>query len=114
MIRLVTLSIALASIAACSTSGVEAPEPASATPVARSDAPADNAEELQEINAPEVPLAASPGGSDEVICRRETPLGSHMSRRVCRTRAEIEAAQTESQEMMRGFGAVTEDISEGE
>ena len=46
--------------------------------------------------------ADSEGDPNEVICRRERATGSHFSRRVCRTRAQIAAEQAEAQELMRG------------
>jgi len=38
---------------------------------------------------------------NEMICRRERPTGSHFSRRVCRTRAQLEAEQAATQDLMR-------------
>ncbi len=37
---------------------------------------------------------------DELVCRREKRVGSHMSRTVCFTRAEIEADRKSAQEAM--------------
>jgi len=37
----------------------------------------------------------------EVVCRREQVLGSHMSRKVCRTREEIEAERQAAQAAVR-------------
>lgn len=39
--------------------------------------------------------------SDEIVCRRETPTGSRMTRKVCRTRAEIEAREAKDQESLQ-------------
>jgi hypothetical protein len=45
------------------------------------------------MDAPAVPatVAVDPASAaDDIICRRETPIGTKFSRRVCRTRAELE------------------------
>lgn len=49
----------------------------------------------------EVAAQTETGSPDDVICRREVRTGSHFSTRVCRTRAEIEAAREDSQEFLR-------------
>lgn len=41
---------------------------------------------------------------DRVVCRRERPIGSHISRTVCRTRAEIEQDREMSRESLRKTG----------
>lgn len=39
--------------------------------------------------------------SNEKICRREAVLGTHMQRKVCRTRAEIDAERAAAESSMR-------------
>lgn len=43
--------------------------------------------------------SAVPAGQ-EVICVRERQVGSHFSRRVCRTKAEMEEARREAAELL--------------
>lgn len=54
------------------------------------------------------PSAAQPTAKasepSELVCRREAPTGSHLGRRVCRTRAEIEADVAQSREAMGVIG----------
>ncbi len=40
-------------------------------------------------------------GDDEIICRREIITGTRMSHRVCRRKADIEAAEASSQDALR-------------
>jgi hypothetical protein len=39
--------------------------------------------------------------ANDVVCRRETPTGSRIPIRVCRSRAEIEQRQTEDRELLK-------------
>ena len=52
------------------------------------------------------PAAAAATDPNEVVCRRETPTGSRMSYRVCRTRAEIEERSEKDQESLRNSRAL--------
>ena len=47
-----------------------------------------------------LPIEAA-SNPDEIVCRREKQTGSKMSKRVCRTRAEIEARAAKDQETLR-------------
>ena len=119
MIRPFITSVVCLSIAACASSGPEAPEsaasqPAPTKPVARADA-ADSAGEsaaaegqLEVVDVPEVPktanvVAVAAEDANQLVCRRHKTTGSHRVTRVCYTRAEIEAARAEAQEMLRGL-----------
>ena len=42
---------------------------------------------------------------DELVCRREKPTGSHMSKTVCYTREQIEAQRNAAQEALHDAGA---------
>lgn len=48
----------------------------------------------------EIYNAAMSNKGDELVCRREKRVGSHMSTTVCYTRAEIEADRKSAQEAM--------------
>ena len=47
------------------------------------------------------PTVAPEDDPNAIICRREKPTGSNMARRVCRTRAEIEAREEKDQDTLR-------------
>jgi hypothetical protein len=42
---------------------------------------------------------------DELVCRREKPTGSHMSKTVCYTREQIDMQRKEAQEALHGSAA---------
>ena len=44
--------------------------------------------------------ATADADSDDVVCRREYTVGSHMAKTVCRTVGEIEAATKQTQDSM--------------
>jgi hypothetical protein len=50
------------------------------------------------------PLAAKTAGEDEqkLVCQMERPVGSNISRKVCRTPEQIEQDREAAQEAMRG------------
>jgi hypothetical protein len=105
-ISLVTISLL---IGACASSGPEASAPVVSDTSAGADAVVSDtpsgapAGVIDDPDAPTVEVSASAAASsdpDEIICRRETPTGSRMSRRVCRTRAEIEARAERDQETL--------------
>ena len=104
VMRIVALAGLWLIVAACAgtgPSGGQAVAPASSAAVA----PGGDAQASAEIaQVREVTVAASTVSTespDDVICRREVRTGSHFTTRVCRTRAEIEATQRETQEFMR-------------
>ena len=39
--------------------------------------------------------------ANDVVCRRETPTGSRIPVRICRSRAEIEQRQTEDRDLLK-------------
>jgi hypothetical protein len=110
MIRRISVAAISICIGACASSGPEAPAPAvtaasASVDVVASDNPsAPPAGVLHELDAPGVEQTASvalESASDEMVCRRERPTGSKMSRRVCRSRAEIEARELKDQDSLR-------------
>ena len=77
-------------------------EPAAEGDASASPAPDGLAEQSTEIaQLREVAAPSGTGSPDDIICRREVRTGSHFSTRVCRTRAEMEAAREDSQEFLR-------------
>lgn len=48
--------------------------------------------------------ASESGSEPGLICHEETPTGSNISRRVCRTPEEIERQQRETQDLARSRG----------
>jgi len=103
-------------IGACASSGPEAPAPAVTASSARVDAVASDkpsappAGVLYDLDAPDVPktASASPASkSDDIVCTRERPTGSKMSRTVCRSRADIEARAAQDQETLRKIRSPT-------
>jgi len=103
-------------IGACASSGPEAPAPAVTASSASVDAVAsDNpstprADDLHDLDAPDVPKTASAlpaSKSDEIVCHREKATGTKMSRTVCRSRADIEARAAKDQETLRKIRAPT-------
>jgi hypothetical protein len=51
--------------------------------------------------------ALKPDASNELVCRREPVLGSHMTRRVCRTRAQMETERAAAVKLIRSIGNST-------
>ena len=90
-------------IAACATSGSELPESGTnagnSVPNSTSTATVG---EVQVVDIPEVPMAANIPVQNEVICHREQRPGSKITKRVCRTQAEIEEAHMAGQDLLRG------------
>ncbi len=106
-------------IAACVTSGpelpksLESPELAKSAANARSSVTNSSSTEvvgqLEVAKVPEVPITAYMPTEDAVICRKERRIGSNIPRRVCRTRAEIEATSAASQEILRNMSTQIDD-----
>jgi hypothetical protein len=70
-----------------------------------SDKPASPSEnevyELDAADTPEIADASSDNESDELVCRREKQAGSNFSRKVCYTRAQIDARAQKDQDAVR-------------
>jgi hypothetical protein len=70
-----------------------------------SDNPASPSEneghELDAADTPEIADASSENESDERVCRREKQAGSNFSRKVCYTRAQIDARAEKDQDAVR-------------
>ena len=111
-----TLEIAISIlIGACASSGPETPAPevsassASVDAVAAGNPSAPPAGDPQGEGAADTPqiVSASPENDpNELICRRERETGSKFTKRICRTRAEIEAREKADQEMLREMNKI--------
>lgn len=76
-----------------------------AAQVAASNAALSAAEvERVKTKATVVEVEVPPPTLDNVICRRETPTGTHQSRRVCRTRGQMTVERESAQEWLRSGG----------
>ena len=90
------------SITACVTTGLESPEPATNTENANinGDMPAVEAQ-LEVVDVPGVPVSTNvPPAEDEIICRKERPTGTYIAKKVCRTRAQLEAEREAGQDTL--------------
>ena len=109
MIKRIFLVATAFCIGACASSGPEAPATAAAVPAENVDAVAANTDsatpegEIHDLDAPNVEPteAVAQNDENEVVCRREIITGTRMSHRVCRRRADIEAAEEDSQDALR-------------
>jgi hypothetical protein len=55
--------------------------------------------------APQViELSAAPSTGDELVCREEARVGTHLTRRRCFTRSQLDEATRSAQEWMRSGG----------
>ncbi len=114
LMRIVALSGLWMIVAACAGTGSSG-GPAAAPGLSSGVAPDGDAQPSAEIaQLREVAVPESADSPDDVICRREVRTGSHFATRVCRTRAEIEAAQQESQEFLRERQSVGGAVAGGE
>ena len=57
-----------------------------------------------EAAAASAALAEEPEETEEVVCGKEAPTGSHVKVNVCRTRTEIEQRRENDQEFIREIG----------
>jgi len=91
------LAAAFFGIAACATSGPDAPEPSAnpETPVASSKSTAAE-DQFEDVEVPRVPVATNLPPPPKVTCKRVTELGSRRSKRICRTQAEIDQTEAEA------------------
>jgi hypothetical protein len=67
--------------------------PATLSAAASGGPSAQEGEQFYALETPAVPATvevSAASAADEIVCRRETPIGTKFSRRVCRTRAELE------------------------
>lgn len=99
MFRGISVAILAFCIAACASSGTE--EQVSADATGSEEEPSMTV--THDPDGPQVMVskeAAAENDPNEIICRRETPTGSKMSRRVCRTRAEIDERAQRDQDAL--------------
>ena len=89
-------------IAACATNSPEAPEPTDEVGISVTDSnPFVTEGQLESIEAPNVPASTViPTAEPQVVCQKVRLTGSRIPKRVCRTQAEIAAAQAEGQETL--------------
>ena len=88
-------------ITACATTGPETPGPATNTENANSSADVIAVEnQLEVIDVPEVPVSANVPSTDKVVCRKERRMGSNISKKVCRTQAQMEAERESGQDTL--------------
>ena len=114
LMRIVAISGLWLIVSACAGTGSNSGQ-AAAPGTSAAIAPGDAAQPSAEIaQVREVAVPASTGSPDDVICRREVRTGSHFATRVCRTRAQIEAVQQETQEFMRERQSVGGVVAGGE
>ncbi len=95
-------------ITACATSGPESPEPAANVENAATNTDTTPVEgQLEVVEVPEVPevsvSANVPPPENEIVCRRERTTGTYISKKVCRSRAQIAAEREASQDMLEEF-----------
>jgi hypothetical protein len=99
MNRRYLVAAAFLAIAACATSGPEAPQSAANVENATTNtdtAPVEG--QLEVADVPEVLVSANiPTREPEAICRKERRTGSYLAKKVCRTRAQIEEERTAGQ-----------------
>lgn len=102
-------------IGACASSGPETAEPAVTASPSSVDAEASGQStaapegEIYDLDAPAVETTASAlpeDDPDEIVCRKEKQTGSSIVRKVCRTRAEMDATEAEAQESMRRMRSI--------
>ena len=106
MSRRYILAATIFGISACATSRPDLPELAATSENSATNRnPTAVLAQLENVDVKEteVPAAGNARSPDDLICRRERITGSHMSTRVCRTRAEIEETRTDAQETLRDF-----------
>jgi len=46
-------------------------------------------------------LSTEPVASEELICKRERVTGTHITKKICRTRAQVEAERAAAEDFMR-------------
>jgi hypothetical protein len=89
-------------IAACVANSPEEPEPTDEVGISVAESnPFVTEGRLESVEAANVPATTIiPAAEPQVICRKVRLTGSHIPKRVCRTRAQIEAEQAEAQETL--------------
>lgn len=68
--------------------------------------PAGNLQDPSALDMPQTASASPEYDPDELICRREKQTGSKFTKRVCRTRAQIEARKEKDQASLREMGKI--------
>ncbi len=97
------LFAALFGLAACATPGPTGPavNDGAAGYAAGEDIPTAAADSLEVAEVPVVPIAASASPpQNELVCRKVRSVGSNIPKKVCRTRAQLEADRESGQETL--------------
>jgi len=92
MTRLTLIALLATAVLGCTST---APKP---EPTATTAAP---------IAADQTLAAVAKGGKDERVCTREYPVGSHLPKRVCMTRAEADESRRRNQDEMQRIQSKT-------
>jgi hypothetical protein len=107
MIRRYWVAAAFLGLTGCATSSPETIlSDAKVDGLVESNDPATAAEAVEVLGVPEVPEAAidpnqaSIASRDKLVCRRETPTGSHLPVRICRWQSEIEERRQADQKLI--------------
>jgi hypothetical protein len=95
--------VATALLAGCASEPAKDSTPAAEPVPAVSANPAPTTPVAGEATATQASLADQPKAVDdnEVICRSEKPLGTRVSKRVCKTRAQLKQEEASAREMMK-------------
>ncbi|MDH3374740.1 MAG: hypothetical protein OER22_14105 [Gammaproteobacteria bacterium] len=110
MIRQGALAIIFFIITACSGTGPQASDPAGyADTSVGKDAAA--AAEPQATDGEEVDMRilAEDSAQDDMVCRRDKPIGSNIGKRVCRSRSGESARSEADREMLRKVQDLSDD-----
>lgn len=98
IIRIIMLMLAVTGVAACSSMPASQTTKDLQTAPQYTDAEKNAMTEEQKIALYNESMSQE---KNKVVCRRTKPVGSHMTKTVCRTRAEIAQDQEMSQEALR-------------
>ena len=73
-------------------------------------------EQQEAATDPQTTVQAKKGSQpkSKYICRRETSTGSHMSRRICRTRAQVEEERENAQQLMEDMRSMGSQVTGSE
>jgi hypothetical protein len=104
MIGRISIAAIAVCVAGCASSGPEAPdttEPEVAAAVATDESTATVEDGITDLDTPNAETVASTDAEDydpnEKVCRREAKTGSNITRKVCYTRAQLDARAEQDQ-----------------
>lgn len=95
--------VATALLAGCASEPANVSPPAAEPVEAASANPASTAPAAEEATATQASLKDQPKVADdnEVICKSEKPLGTRVSKRICKTRAQLKQEEASARQMMK-------------